>query len=449
MSLVRRVAEVSTTEMVSTEVKRAILVLSLLVYSGSLHLSHSLYLQTMWQYLGFTYSEPNLLDYLFAGSLIFLAGLLMPIRFYTASSVFLIAIGLVVFIPSVVITVAIEHEATAKYGWILLALAIAFFAGCLVCKENLNNKPDGEHPGRTFAHVMLGFWMVGTVTILAVYGDRLRIVGFGDVYDQRAVGAANSVITAYLQTYYLGVVCPTILTIGLLDCKRRWMILVGLIGFILAYSIAAQKTALFIPTVMLVAFAAMTTAGRLLSLTATMALLLAVAIGIAIATYKIPGANWFAAIVVHRTLAIPGLTLTQYDHLFGQVGFTFWTHVRGVSSLLTAPEALRSNPLWPNLGYLVGESAYRDPKINVNANLFSSDGVAAAGAIGVIAIGVVFAAWLKVLDWAASGWDRRFVALVLVPVAISLTNGPLFTVLLSFGGIFWIVLLSAYKPKHG
>lgn len=373
----------------------------------------------------------------------------MPLRFYAASSVFLIAIGLVVFIPSVVITVAIEPAAIAKYGWILLSLAIAFFTGCLVCKRDSVDVAAGELPGRRFAQVMLAFWMVGAVTILIVYGERLRIVGFGNVYDQRAVGAAESVTIAYLQTYYLGVICPAVLAIGLLDRKRRWMILVGLAGFVLVYSVAAQKASLFIPAVMFAAFAAMTTVGRFLSLTATMALLLAAAIDVAIATYALRGANWFAAILVHRTLAIPGLTLTQYDHLFREVGFTFWTHVRGVSSILTPPEALRSNPLWPGLGYLVGENAYGDPKINVNANLFSSDGVAAAGAIGVVVIGVVFAAWLKALDWAARGWDHRFVVLVLTPVAISLTNGPLFTILLSFGGIFWTVLFAAYKPRSG
>ena len=56
-------------------------------------------------------------------------------------------------------------------------------------------------------------------------------------------------------------------------------------------------------------------------------------------------------------------------------------------------------------------------------------------------IGIALAVWLAAMDRVARGWDRTFVALVMVPVALSLTNGHLFTTLLSFGGLFWMVML--------
>jgi hypothetical protein len=61
---------------------------------------------------------------------------------------------------------------------------------------------------------------------------------------------------------------------------------------------------------------------------------------------------------------------------------------------------------------------------------------------------VLFAAWLWLLDRASSGWDRRFAIVVALPVAVSLTNGSLFTALLSFGGLFWTLVFHYYKPTE-
>lgn len=432
---------------ITPTVERTILVISLITFAAALHLSHDLYLQPSWEYLGITYATPSLTAYALGAALIGLAGLLMPSRFEAPSSVFLMALAFIVYVPTVVITLALRADAIEAYGANLLALALAFGGACLVCRRDSAKLEGGNLPDGPLVWGLLAAWTLATIATIAMYSDTLRLVGFGGVYEQREAGAATSIVAAYLQTYYLNVVCPAVLAVGLLDRRRPWMIIVGLAGFLLTYAVAAQKAALFLPFVMLGAYAAMTTAGRLLGLSATVALVLTSAIALGTAMYLEGGSNWFAAIVIHRTIAIPGLTLSQYVDFFGEVGYTFWSHVRVVSLLVPPPPSLADNPLWPNLGYLIGEHTLGDTKLNVNANLFASDGVAAAGPLGIIAIGGIFAIWLSALDRAGRGWDRRFVALVLLPVAISLTNGPLFTVLLSFGGFFWTVLLFAYKPS--
>lgn len=424
------------------------MVVSLILFASALHLAHSLYLQPSWEYLGMTFAVPSWHAYTLGLALIILAGLAAPLKFSAPSSVFIMALLFIVFVPTVVITLAVRADALDHYGREVLAFSIAFFTACLVCRSDDKSTSRGPLPGPLFVRCLLAVWLLGSLVTLFVYRDTLRIVSFGDVYQQRAAGQTSSAAVAYLQTYYLNVVCPAVLAIGLLDRKRWWMILVALTGFGLAYSVAAQKTALFIPFVMLGIYVAMTTLGRLLGLTCTIAVVLAGSIGLGIWMFLSMGSNWFSAIVVHRTIAIPGLTMSQYSDFFREVGYTMWGHVRGVSALVPIPEALRTNPLWPSIGYLVGEHAYGDATHNLNANLFSSDGVAAGGYLGLLGIGAIFAIWLRTLDWCGNGWNRQFVALVLLPVAVSLTNGPFFTVMLSFGGIFWTILFAVYKPMN-
>jgi hypothetical protein len=92
------------------------------------------------------------------------------------------------------------------------------------------------------------------------------------------------------------------------------------------------------------------------------------------------------------------------------------------------------------LGYIIGDRLYANPANNVNANLFSGDGVAAAGALGVLLIGLLLAIWLVLLDRSSVRWNRQFALLVTLPIGLSLTNGHFTTTLLSFGGLFWVVI---------
>jgi hypothetical protein len=145
-------------------------------------------------------------------------------------------------------------------------------------------------------------------------------------------------------------------------------------------------------------------------------------------------------------LGLPGLTFSQYYDLFSAGGFTWWSHIKGLSLLIPAPEAYVEDAAWPNLGYMIGDRLYGSIEYNANANLFSGDGVAAAGPLGVGLIAIVLAIWLVWLDRLSQGWNRGFAILVILPIGLSLTNGHLFTTLLSFGGLFWMVTFYLYKP---
>ncbi|MCM3576530.1 hypothetical protein M3172_25700, partial [Mesobacillus subterraneus] len=116
--------------------------------------------------------------------------------------------------------------------------------------------------------------------------------------------------------------------------------------------------------------------------------------------------------------------------------------------IIPAPPGFANNPSWPVLGQIVGD-AYFGPliRLNANANLFAGEGVAAGGVPGLLIIGLVWIVWLRVFDICSLGWNRIFVLLVTAPLSLLLTNTHLSTLLISFGGLFWMLLLYYHKPS--
>jgi hypothetical protein len=148
-------------------------------------------------------------------------------------------------------------------------------------------------------------------------------------------------------------------------------------------------------------------------------------------------------LVIVRSIAIPGQVFQLYSDFFGKMGHTWWSNVKGVNIIVPPPRAFASDSGWPNLGILIGREYFGiNSRMNANAHLFAGEGEAAAGAFGVLVIGALLAIWLRALDRAAVGWNRLFVLLISAPMALCLTNAHLSTLLLSFGGLFWLAYLT-------
>lgn len=433
----------------SKDVHRALMIISVLSYALSLHLAHGVYLNPAWEYLGFAYTAPSAAEYTLGFLMLSAVAFFLPIKLASAGSIVVLILAIMVYIPSVVISLGLASGAADKYLVPLCALSIAFVTVSLITSASETEPGTGELPGNVLAYGLFAAWVLCTLVLVSEYGDRLRFVSFADVYNQRQEGAATSTLIAYMQTYYLNVFSPGIFAVGLLIKSKRWMLIPALLGFLLVYSITAQKMSLLVPVAMLAVYLAMTSPRQFLALTLTLAS--AFSLTIIFALLSLSGgaeSNWFAAVLVHRMLAIPGLTLSQYIEFFDQTGPTFWSHVRFISSVIPPPDALSDNEYWPALGMIVGDHVYGDQAVNLNANLFASDGYAAAGSLGILIIGLAMGFWIAILNRFSRHWDQRFPAMVLVPVAVSLANGPLFTVMLSFGGLFWTAVFLLSQPRR-
>lgn len=423
---------------------RLVLLVATALYAVSLFGAYVHYLNPRWEYMGFSYRPPGIAE---ATALVILIGAVaavLPSRLQRPSALVLMLLFVVVFVPGMMVTFCLETDRIARYGPFAAAMTLVFVVASLVSDNGGHPRPRQIFvPGRGFGLALVAIAFPMAAALLIQYRDVMSFVALDDVYEQRAAGASTGPVMSYMQTYFSNVISPALIALGLV--KRQPLTLAaGIGGCLLMYAINAQKTLLLLPFAMVALNLLVTSRFGAVRAVGTPVLVFALLTAYAVQAWEddiLAGA--LALFFVHRTIAVPGLTLTQYFDQFNAEGFTFWSHVKGVDLLVPAPAAYASDPLWPGLGYMLGDRLFGRPDFNMNANLFSGDGIAAAGAAGVIVIGLFLIVFLWLLDRAAVAWERRFALLVVLPVALALTNGHFFTTLLSFGGLFWLITFAA------
>lgn len=426
---------------------RLVLLAAAFFYAYAIHFAHVHYLTPVWGYYGYSYRDPSAVDLAAIALLVVVGALLLPTRIGKASSIVVLLLFVVVYVPTIVLTLALDAPRLELYGAGLLALGLGFGCACVAARSSSLAPRESTQrlPGKAFTLFVLAAWIVCCVVLIVNQGSVMAFAFESEVYEQRAAGTATSLGLGYVQTYFANVLSPGLIALGAV--KRRWsLVALGTIGCVLMYMIAAQRTVLLLPIAMLAVLIALRVRSGVFRTSSFLLVFLGVAEMVSVTFYQDNiVASVLSLFLVNRTLGLPGLTFHQYYDVFGVSGFTWWSHVRGVDFFVAAPPSYWNDTLWPNLGHMIGDRVYQNYENNANANLFVGDGVAAAGALGVLVIGIVFAVWLAVMDRVARGWDRTFVVLVMVPVALSLTNVHLFTTLLSLGGLFWMVMLYVFR----
>ncbi len=425
---------------------RVAVIVATALYAASLYYAYRVYLEPQWGYLGFSFRPPDGFEVLAIVVLLAGGAMVVPTRLTRPSATVLMFLYIIVYVPSILISFCVDADRMPRYlpytFAMLAALATASWASARSTPVHRQQCEATVVPGPAILAGFLVAWIAMSLILVATYRDVMTLVALDDVYGQRAAGASTGALNAYIQTYYAGVVNPGLLAIGL-RYRRPGAIVLGVVGSVLMYTVNAQKTVLLLPLLMVAVHVQLSSRVPALRTIAAPLTVFAVVTVIAVAQWEdnlVAGA--LALFLVGRTLAMPGLTFSQYFDQFDTQGFTFWSHIRGFDLVIPAPAAYAGDPLWPGLGYMLGDRLFGMPEFNMNANLFASDGIAAAGAAGVLVVGVALAAYLYALDRVSSRWDRRFSQLAVLPIGVALTNGQLSTTLLSFGGFFWLLFFA-------
>ncbi len=421
------------------------LAISLMLYAVAINYAQSAYLNPIWGYYGFTFSYSEL-DYRQFTLIIVLMGLCaatLPTHLTKASSVVLLLLAIVVYVPTIVLTVGMIPFDDNSFIGLTIIFAFTFCAASastMDIKKKINIRMQNSLPSVKLERFLIVGWFLLTVALLINYASIMQFVSIGDIYTQRAASAGGGILMAYAKSYYGGVFSPCLIALGL-TYRRKSYYIAGLFGCMILYMIAAQKTVFLLPVAMFALNLMLRARNPFFRSSSFCILVVSFVVFVSIYFFE---DNLFAfglsVEFVLRTLAIPGSMLAKYQDFFGVNGFTWWSHVKGVSLVVDPPAYLGVHPSWPSLGYIIGEYFHGNAAVNENAHLFASDGVAAAGWFGVITMGIVLATWLFLIDKVSAFWLPSFAVLIIFPVANALTNGPFFTVMLSFGGVFWLVL---------
>lgn len=417
-------------------------------YAFSIWLAYIYYLNPTWGYYGFTYRPTTPIDIGFALIILAFVTPFIPLQLHRPSASIQLVLFTVLFIPTLVITLCVDTGDLESYWTILLALSIGFAISSKITQRPTKIQPNTQGlPGNNFVYTFLLLWIVIASGNVFLRHSIMSFAGTDDIYEQREIGASRDIFSAYSQTIFSTVINPTLLALGLL-LKRRTIIFFGVTGSILMYAISAQRAILILPIAIYGLYSLQKS--RVYSehpIPFTLAILSILNVVSCFADGSSPISDTTASIFTFRAIGLPGLAYSQYYDLFTELGYTWWSHVKLIDIFIPPPSSLANNPLWPGLGYIVGEFVYGKPNLNANASLFSGDGVAAGGAFGVLVISFVYGYWMRILDSTAAKWDKNFSTLAIIPFAVTLTNGHFFTALLSFGGLAWLAIFIYFKPK--
>ena len=404
------------------------------------------YISVEWNYTGLTYSNLSGWQYLYIYSCVFLVSYFSPTRLDRPSSPIIWLVTIMVFIPTLPITLMTGSRSASYYYSALSVFTLVLIVASYASSRTQSAEIKKLAPDKSLIFVMFFTFLFLASILYYQFSDILYFSSIEGTYDQRALASeVSGSILDYIKSYFPYVFAPFILAIGFIYRKYFIFIPIGIISYIFTYMTDASKISLIIPILMFIFFATMRWfEGKIYYLTAGVSVLTLMSNYIFIYSSNL---KIFADLILLRSIAIPAQTFAQYSDLFAARGYTWWSNVRFINYFVAPPAGFAADPNWPILGRIVGSEYYGAQSLmNANANLFSGEGVAAAGSFGVLLIGIAFTAWLIALDRASRNWDMRLVVLLAVPLGMGLTNTHLSTLLLSFGGGFWLLVFYYYKP---
>jgi hypothetical protein len=420
---------------------RVILLTVSAAYAALLVYAMDSYASVEWAQYGHSFGQITLFEWLLIAVAISVWSAVLPVSMRGPSDVILVVLYLGVCIPGIVVPLGLERKVAHAYYPIVIAITVGFALACVAVRSlRPGATPAVRRCSPYFVHGLLGAWIACLAILIGTYASVMTLVSLDAIYDQREAGAATSRFIGYVQTYFGYVLSPALLAFGL--ARRQFaLIAVGLAGGILLYSVTAEKNAFAFPFLVVAFSFALTRRSELFRSSAFVLVFIAGILALSVPFYDSNlVAAFFAWYVGVRSLLTPGLFVAQYHDFFSDWGYTHLSHVTGFGTLVPPPAAPGANDRWPSLGHLVGEQYVGIPTLNANASFVASDGIASFGAVGVLMAFVLLAIFLIALERSAAGIPRRFCMLIALPIGLTLTNVSLFTVFLSFGGFFWLLM---------
>ncbi len=371
----------------------------------------------------------------------------LPTKIEKASEMFFFCLYVFVYIPAIAF---IGAEVNPRY----IPLAISFTLGIIVIGLTTRLSPVNcssmSKVPKQIMDVMLTCFIVIFVILFFRYYSVLNISSLENVYQQREIGKADTWYLGYAQTYFVFFFSAFILSAGLFE-KKNLLILLGSFGFLFMYTITAERTTVVTPVIIKLIHNnryRLRCGLNLVALFLVLSSIVIVAVSLFYDSY--PLINEIGFYFFTRPIATPGKFVLDYHDFFAANGLTYFSHIKGFNLIVPTPEVYKWNPYWPGLGWIVGNDFHRLDS-NSNASFVSADGLASIGVGGAFLMCLVFSIFLLYLDKFSKKIPSGLVITSTFPIAFALTNGSLFTTLLSYGGFAVLILfyqISKAKPRE-
>lgn len=426
---------------------RLILFFLLAFYCASLSFSHSTYL--VWQdYIPFFhYSNFSSYDFILIFFLVFIATSLLPLRLKVASDIFCWILLLFLYIPICVIYLGQTAHIYMSDLITVFCVILSFFLIALPGLLTYGNESSliVFYLNKKLPRLIIIFWIFLLAILLANYHGIMSIRGLGSIYEQRSLGKASSLLLGYAQTYFGYVLSVALIALGLFN-QRIFLVALGWSGCLILYAITAERTIFLLPVLLFFVYKLACYKKQFLLLFIFLAMSSLYFDFIALYGDSSKLTKDVGFYYLTRVVATPGLFYINYQDYFREVGYTYFSHIKGFNLFIDVPVNFKVDPLYPELGRIVARDVHHINS-NSNASFLSTDGVASLGNFGVVLVSIFMSLVLFFLNIMSSRWPKKFVLPLMAPIALLLTNGSLFTALISFGLLFWILIFSIMGRK--
>ena len=449
---------------------RAVLASITSVYCAGIYYTYNSYLSPIWGYFGFPAYNPDKSETaVWLGIACAIAfSLALPTKITRYSQFVVWFLFYFIFVPTMVVLPMQGMEPDGDFKLVLaIAVSFAFILVIPAFKSSAltasASRQDNVLKARSIPRrksVLASFDRVQTcliagfgvifVTMLWVFGSRINLVNFADTDALYAHRADLSEVTSsvlgmnYLLSWFARVFSPFLIAAGLID--RRWsLVTLGVAGLVLVYSIMAAK---YIPAALLLmavfhywCFAAQTISPIRIGLVLTGGLLASLALIVAFGSRP----DGLLGVIMSQSLlrfyGNPGAQIGIYAQFFSIYEYTYYSHLAPVSLFYAYPF---HEPLGKMIGwYWVNAYGY-----NANASFWATDGIAACGYTGVILIGPMVGATLSVADRFVPPDKLHLVCLSSIITLWMMVDASFFSVLLTGGAAFHIILARLYDQDR-
>jgi hypothetical protein len=419
---------------------RLAVVAGVLLYITSFNYVYVRWISYIWGYLGPTYRTPDPALLTLGYALAALLCVLSPLKIGRPSQVIYWLLYATVYIPGLFVPIFMQLD----NGFILLLIQLSMTGGMLLIalsyRIRLINLRGFRIENRLFWLLFFIVFVPACIALIVAFGTTLHISSLAEVYSTRKsaskVAAENGGI-AYISSLLSNVMNPFLIAYGIKQ-RRRDLAALGLLGQVLVYATAALKSVLLSPIVIVLFYYSVIKdkgwwVPKMFFMLAGLFLVL-----IVFAEGVSSGPIFeLAAIVLLRSVALPGVFIAQYQYFFEHFPHTYLSHIHGVNLIL-------SNPYHYQLGQEIGGyyqgSSSSGGVMDSNASFFAFDGIAGFGLPGILIMSILCAFTFWALDSCARRNGIAFAAASLTMCAISLTNSSLFTTFLGGGIMVWMIL---------
>lgn len=289
------------------------------------------------------------------------------------------------------------------------------------------------------------FWTILFFLLLLKFGSDMRFSNLDEIYFQRALTSNVGTLWGYAQLYFSVVFSTLLIAYGL--SLRRWRyFFLGSAGYVMMYFITAEKSQLLFPLFFLaVDYTVRKRISPVKFVTISLSLLACIIFLVVLFSDSVALFDFIGFYLFTRLLATPSQFILDYYDFFSKNGYTFFSQIRGFDLFISPPDIYASHPKWPQLGWIVGSDVH-EIESNSNATFLASDGAASLGAIGMTLMAGILCAYLIIADNLSQKFPKIFWTVVFSQQAFILVSGSFFSLLLSFGGLFFLAFLYFFKP---